>query len=599
MAGASLAATVSLQVYRLCPRRLMAHDFAAGRAHGGASAHQVANGGEHEDEVIPISTEELQDDDSDFERTALFNDGVSSCKPNAAGHANVRGWWWWLSWLVLLCVLLSSGFACRFLWQALFPMPASGAESDLETALTSLPRDGRRLTILISIDGFRNEYFDRKRSSSDRPLAPALHALARHGLRATRGMQPVFPSSTFPNHWALVTGLRPERSGIFSNVMYDPDTGDWFDKGTSLQGNQEHWWRGEPIWQTLRAQVSGARSAVYFWPGSEISNSQFSPPDYIPAHTYSSDVPYRTRVDQLVQWIGKADGNVSFASLYLNGVDHAGHEFGPFSAQVDDAIAEADQAIARLVKALSALKTIGPVNYIVVSDHGMTETSSARTLDLDEIFPDQKSVLVVDVSPICLLYPVQVSKQEAMQRISTYLHDNDGKEPTTGSRRSRELLENFQVFGSPAALPARFHVGDIDLWPPITILPALGWSVKYDKFKIGGRMDGNGSFGPEFADRAAKEVISGSHGYDNQETDMQALFIASGHSIRGQNKGSTSAAEGIRSVDVYCILSSSRTHSRQVDASFWLSKLSSSCPMTVPFRSRSNARRQCYVIVSC
>ena len=58
------------------------------------------------------------------------------------------------------------------------------------------------LTILISIDGFRPDYLDRG-------VTPMLSGLAKDGVRAS--MRPSFPSKTFPNHYAIVTGLRPDR----------------------------------------------------------------------------------------------------------------------------------------------------------------------------------------------------------------------------------------------------------------------------------------------------------------------------------------------------------------------------------------------------
>src|SRR5881392_1584004 len=70
------------------------------------------------------------------------------------------------------------------------------------------------LTVLISIDGFRADYLQRG-------LTPNIAALAADGVRAT-AMRPSFPSLTFPNHYTLVTGLRPDHSGIVDNNMEDP-----------------------------------------------------------------------------------------------------------------------------------------------------------------------------------------------------------------------------------------------------------------------------------------------------------------------------------------------------------------------------------------
>src|SRR5579871_1118157 len=62
------------------------------------------------------------------------------------------------------------------------------------------------LLILISIDGYRADYLDRGHS-------PILAGLAAEGVHA-KGLRPVYPSITFPNHYTLVTGLYPDKHGV-------------------------------------------------------------------------------------------------------------------------------------------------------------------------------------------------------------------------------------------------------------------------------------------------------------------------------------------------------------------------------------------------
>jgi len=71
--------------------------------------------------------------------------------------------------------------------------------------------------LLISIDAYRADYINRG-------LSPTLAMLARDGVQAD-SMQPSFPSLTFPNHYTLVTGLRPDHHGIVNNTMVDPQLG--------------------------------------------------------------------------------------------------------------------------------------------------------------------------------------------------------------------------------------------------------------------------------------------------------------------------------------------------------------------------------------
>uniref|UniRef100_UPI0035C9AA83 alkaline phosphatase family protein n=1 Tax=uncultured Sphingomonas sp. TaxID=158754 RepID=UPI0035C9AA83 len=114
------------------------------------------------------------------------------------------------------------------------------------------------VTILVSIDGFRADY-------RTRGVTPNLDALAASGISAA--MRPSFPSKTFPNHWTLVTGLRPDRTGVVGNTMEDAARpGETFTMAT----DDPFWWNAaEPIWVT--AERAGVRSATMFWPGANVA----------------------------------------------------------------------------------------------------------------------------------------------------------------------------------------------------------------------------------------------------------------------------------------------------------------------------------------
>ncbi|MEE9168300.1 MAG: ectonucleotide pyrophosphatase/phosphodiesterase, partial [bacterium] len=144
--------------------------------------------------------------------------------------------------------------------------------------------------ILISLDGFRWDYMEKADT-------PNLDRLVANGVKA-EGLIPVFPSTTFPNHYSVVTGLFAENHGIVANNMYDPK----FDASFGL-GNQEavqdgRWWGGEPFWVTVEKQ--GKIAATYFWPGSEAEISGYRPTHYVP---YDGSVPNRDRVNHVLAWL--------------------------------------------------------------------------------------------------------------------------------------------------------------------------------------------------------------------------------------------------------------------------------------------------------
>ena len=96
------------------------------------------------------------------------------------------------------------------------------------------------------LDGFRWDYLQRY-------SAPALQRLAREGVHA-RTMTPSYPTKTFPNHYTLVTGLRPARHGIVGNWFYDPANGETFGMSKPASNTDAKWWGGEPVWITAESK---------------------------------------------------------------------------------------------------------------------------------------------------------------------------------------------------------------------------------------------------------------------------------------------------------------------------------------------------------
>ena len=148
------------------------------------------------------------------------------------------------------------------------------------------------LTILISIDGFRADYLDRG-------VTPALSSLAKDGVRAS--MRPSFPSKTFPNHYAIVTGLRPDGNGIVDNTMLDPNIpGVTFKMSDKVTNADARWWNeATPIWVT--AERAGVRTATMFWPGSDTAIQGVRPSQW---RLFDQSLPANDRTDQLLAWLG-------------------------------------------------------------------------------------------------------------------------------------------------------------------------------------------------------------------------------------------------------------------------------------------------------
>ena len=336
--------------------------------------------------------------------------------------------------------------------------------------------------ILISLDGYRADYLDRGYS-------PVLAALAGDGVHA-KGMRPVFPSVTYPNHYTLVTGLYPDQHGVVNNTMHDPILGS-FSPGNRAANTDGRWWnQAEPIWVT--AQKEGLRTASFFYPGTQAEIHGVRPSYW---QLFNSSVQPDARVDQVLAWLDlPPDQRPSFVSLYFEQADVAGHDYGPDSMQVNVSLVTVDAALGRLVEGLRQRGMFDDTDLIVISDHGMSATSPERVVLLNEI---------VNVDHIELVTAIV----------------NAGINPKAGyeAEVQRALLaphSHLQCW-KKGHLPKRFHYGHNARIPAIVCLPDDGWMVSTAAVASKGG-----------------HVPLGEHGYDNDDPQMRALFVAHGPSFK-------------------------------------------------------------------
>lgn len=344
--------------------------------------------------------------------------------------------------------------------------------------------------ILISIDGFRADYFEKYKH-------PTLTALAGEGVRA-QWLTPSYPSLTFPNHYTIATGLYPEHHGIIANDFYDPDFDGTFSMNKRAEVQNGRWWGGEPIWIT--AEKQGQRAAAVFWPGSEAEIGGMRPTYWRP---FENALPDSDRVDSLLALLDlPVSQRPTFLTLYFSDVDHEGHEHSPDSVEVAQAITVVDGALERLVRGLRARNINEKVNIIVVSDHGMAPAAPTDVVILDDYF-----------------------QTEFAQRI-TWGHQVTNVFPKTGAEQA--LWDSIRRAELPHArcyhkqdIPARFHYQASRRIAPIVCMADEGW-----------RMFSRQAYAAELEKPNRPRHMIGAHGYDNQLPSMRALFIARGPAFK-------------------------------------------------------------------
>jgi predicted AlkP superfamily pyrophosphatase or phosphodiesterase len=357
-----------------------------------------------------------------------------------------------------------------------------------------------RTLVLVSLDGWRWDYLDRAN-------VPHLRALAARGVRA-RGLVPAFPSSTFPNHYTLVTGLRPERHGIVANNMREPGFPDRFTM-SSATAKTGRWWGGEPVWVTAIKQ--GRRAAAMFWPGSEAPIQGVRPTHWLP---FDDRLPNDARVAQVLDWLALPDGRrPSFITLYFSDVDSAGHDYGPDSAQVLAAAARLDAAFGRLHEGVERLGLIDRVNFVVVSDHGMAALDRSRAIAIDD-YIDLSTVDVVEWSPLLAMWPRRGTFEDLYRALA-------GTHPHLRVYRRSEV-------------PAHLHYRNHARIPDVIGIVDEGWLATSRLRLAGWRLVG---------------FPGGGHGFDPRAESMHGLFLAAGPQVRVGV-----SVEAFESVHVYEVL---------------------------------------------
>jgi len=333
--------------------------------------------------------------------------------------------------------------------------------------------------LLVSMDGFRADYLELTDT-------PNFDKLANNGIRS-EGLKPVFISKTFPNHYSIATGMYAENHGLIANSFFASD----LDKHYSILDRESvengDFYGGEPIWVTAERQ--GVKTASYFWVGTEAAVAGVYPSI---SKRYDQKVPFDDRIDSVMTWFSlPISHRPRLIMLYFHEPDWTGHEYGPSSAETVDQIQRMDGIMGTIMEKAEKLSIADKLNVLVVSDHGMTELNQEHIIDLSA-YTDFSDVTMAGAGPTVFL------SSDSNERLTTVYND-------------LQQLPNAQVYWK-RDIPKRWHYRDHERIPEVMIVAEEGWTL----MPMG--------HGPKMA--------KGDHGYDNELTSMQAIFVADGPAFK-------------------------------------------------------------------
>ena len=332
-----------------------------------------------------------------------------------------------------------------------------------------------RYTVIISLDGSRWDY-------ADYYDMPFFDSLATVGVKAR--MEASFPSSTFPNHYTMATGLVPDHHGLVNNSFWNPDMQHGYAIGDKESRYDARYYGGEPIWIT--AQKQGVKCGVVYWVGSDIpvgpEGNAF--PTYYRHWDEDPHWTFEERCDEIVRLLSLPQNERPRLVMgYFDEPDHQGHVHGPISPECKQMTERMDSLMHSLYLRLKALPIGKKLNFILAGDHGMTEISPEHFIDWYEVIPEEWVERIVGNLPTSIWV----------------------KEGYVDSLYNRlKQVEHLNVW-KHGEVPAYLNYGTSNRLGDLIVSPDLGWQFNF-----------------------APSRNHGTHGFDPTETDMMVAFRAVG-----------------------------------------------------------------------
>jgi alkaline phosphatase D len=352
------------------------------------------------------------------------------------------------------------------------------------TEKASPSQSDEQYVVMLSLDGFRWDY-------AERVETPNLDKIAEIGVKADALMSS-FPTKTFPNHYTIATGLYPANHGIVNNTFYLPNRDEMYQIRDRKMVEDGSIYAGEPIWVT--AEKQGVKTASFFWVGSEADVQGIQPSIW---KSYDGSVTYTNRIDSVISWLKlDSEKRPRLISWYIDEPDHLGHVYGPNSEKIDSMVIELDKLIGIYMQKISELEIASKINIIILSDHGMSEISGDRAYSLQELIPDEIKYEAYGGNPIYSIW-ADSFEVEKIHKIIT-------ETPNLKSFKADSIWE-------------KWHYKNNDRIGDLIVVADSSYSIFRKKIRI-------------------RNEVEGTHGYDNFNKDMDAIFYAYGPAFKENYK---------------------------------------------------------------
>ena len=380
--------------------------------------------------------------------------------------------------------------------------------------------------VIISLDGFPGWALE------DPYLpVPTLRRLAAQGVVA-RGMRPVNPSVTWPNHTSIVTGVTPARHGVLFNGLLVREPGvppriePWRDKSEMVRARtlydvaheaglttaQVDWvaiWNAPTITWEFRERPEPGQAV----PGEMIKAGLISAAD---VKAFSSrnilwrDEMWTTAAVHIIR-----THRPNLMLVHLLNLDSTHHRYGPRTPAGMNAMALLDAQVGRIVDAVDEAGLTARTTFFVVSDHGFKTVrrqirpnavlAKAGLLTATDGKVTRSEAYVVPEGGTALVYITTAGPSGSLLERT--------KQALAGLEGIERVVEpsEFAALGLP-------RPEDNPQMGALFLIAKDGYAFTAATAE------------PAVVDAPATSL--GAHGYVSSDPDLQALFIASGRAVR-------------------------------------------------------------------
>lgn len=383
-----------------------------------------------------------------------------------------------------------------------------------------------KYVVVISYDAFSKDNWEIASQQ------PHLSKLISNGAWTTN-VKSVYPTLTYVIHSSYVTGLYPNKHGVYHNNPFQPFVAE--------QDQEWHWYRSNIKGRTVYDEVArqGMKAAGILWPVSGKASIQYNIPEIkaiknenqalkilkngSPLYSVSMELKYgryRKGIEQpylddystmcAVDTIKHKKPNLLL--LHLIELDDTKHALGTQGPHIEQAIYRMDKRIGDLMQAVEEAGIKDKTTFIVVGDHGQLDVR--YKVHLNRLLKDQ-GLIYEEKSEMKWRAYVQGAGGAA------YLHIKEGD--VEAERLALEILEKAMIEDC-YGIENIYTKEDLE---DLHVDQALHYMLEA---KEGFAFD-DAYVGPILIDLHERGMVYATHGYSPDKPDYTSVLVISGEGV--------------------------------------------------------------------